>query len=161
MNIIELGVADAAQAVAVINAAALWYATIVPPDEWQPPEMTAAQWHGEARRMRWFGVREGEALRAVIGIEPVLDAALIRHAYVAPESQRRGMGAALLRHAEGYAGPAARCFIAGTYARNTRAQALFAAHGYRLSLDSETVLRTYYRIPEARLRSSVTLLKPR
>lgn len=161
MNIVELGPEDAAQAVAVINAAALWYATFLPPDEWRPPEMTSAQWREEARRMRWFGARMDNSLCAVMGLEPAHDAALIRHAYVAPARQRQGLGMRLLSHAETLAQPSARRFIAGTYARNTPAQAMFIARGYRFSADSAAILRAYYRIPEARLRSSVTLEKPR
>jgi len=161
MNIITLTASHAPQAVAVINAAAQWYATFLPPEEWQPPEMTEAQWHEEARRMQWFGVSDGATLAAVLGLEHKLGAALIRHAYVAPERQRQGLGLRLLAHAETQALPSARRFIAGTYAGNLPAQALFMGHGYRLSADSTAILRQYYRIPEARLRTSVTLEKHR
>ena len=37
----------------------------------------------------------------MIGWEPVKDVTLVRHCYVLPDRQRRGVGSALLRHAMG------------------------------------------------------------
>lgn len=159
MRIIALAPAHAEAAVAVINAAAAWYASFLPPDEWQPPEMTTAQWHSEARRMRWFGAEEGATLVGVIGLEAKLDAALIRHAYIAPAWQRQGIGRLLLGHTEAQVEHGTRQLIAGTYARNLPAQSLFQRHGYHLAQDSESILRRYYSIPEERLRTSITLIK--
>jgi hypothetical protein len=48
----------------------------------------------------------------------------------------------------------------GTYARNYKARGALEKAGYRLSPDSEAVLREYYAIPEDRLRASVTYEKP-
>lgn len=159
MTFVELADGDADRAVAIINAAAAWYATFLPAHEWQPPEMTTAQWHQESRRMRWFGALRGDLLCAVMGLEPKLDAALVRHAYVAPACQRQGIGAALLTHVEGQAPAGTAQLIAGTYAFNAPARAMFSRHGYLLAEDSAAVLRRYYDIPEERLRSSVTLIK--
>lgn len=159
MRLVELAAAEAGGAVAVINDAAAWYATFLPAHEWQPPEMTIDQWHQESLRMRWFGALRGEMLCAVMGLEPKLDAALVRHAYVAPACQRQGIGAALLNHVERQAPAGTTQLIAGTYARNTPARTLFSGHGYLLSEDSAAVLRRYYDIPEDRLRTSVTLIK--
>lgn len=163
MRFLALDASHADDAAAVINAAAQCYASFLPPAEWQPPEMTVEQWHGEARRMRWFGALRDNVLCAVMGLEPRHDAALIRHAYVAPAHQRQGIGGRLLDHVEAQVNAQSdappRRLIAGTYTLNMPARGLFERHGYVLSVDSEAVLRRYYAIPETRLRTSVTLVK--
>lgn len=150
---------DRDAALAVINTAARWYRDFLPPEEVHDPEMTPAQWEAEARRLTWYGVFEGGALLAVGGLEYVRDAALLRHGYVLPEHQRRGVGALLREHLESQV-RGGRRVIVGTYARNHKARGALEKAGYRLSADSEAVLRAYYAIPEDRLRSSVTYEKP-
>jgi hypothetical protein len=49
--------------------------------------------------------------------------------------------------------------IVGTYEANAKARGALEKAGYRLSADSQAVLRSYYDIPEDRLRSSVTYEK--
>ncbi|MPZ72787.1 MAG: GNAT family N-acetyltransferase, partial [Nitriliruptorales bacterium] len=78
-------------AVRLINAAAGWYAEFLPPEEVPDPEMTSEQWSVEARRMTWYGAYADEELVGVIGLEFVEDVALLRHWYVDPASQRRGV----------------------------------------------------------------------
>jgi GNAT superfamily N-acetyltransferase len=146
---------DHADALTIVNTAARWYREFLPPDEAHEPEMTPEQWLAEAWRMTWFGAYLNGTLVGVMGLEPKGDVALIRHGYVLPEHQRQGVGAALLRHLEVEAGAVER-IIVGTYAANHKARAMLERNGYRLSDDSEAVLRQYYAIPEDRLRSSVT-----
>jgi GNAT superfamily N-acetyltransferase len=149
-----LAQSDRDAALAVINAAARWYREFLPPDHVRDPEMTAAQWEDEARRLTWYGVFEGPALLAVGGLEYVRDAALLRHGYVLPEHQRRGIGARLREHLEGQV-RGVRRIIVGTYAGNYKARGSLEKAGYRLSADSRAILRAYYAIPEDRLLSSV------
>lgn len=146
---------DRDAALVVINVAARWYRDFLPPEDVHDPEMTPAQWEAEARRLAWYGVFDGEVLVGVGGLEYVRDAALLRHGYVLPEYQRRGVGALLREHLERQV-RGARRIIVGTYAGNYKARGSLAKAGYRLSPDSEAVLRAYYAIPEDRLRSSVT-----
>ena len=120
--------------------------------------MTPAQWEAEARRMTWDGAFVAGTLVGVMGLERVGDVALLRHAYVLPEHQRRGIGSRLQTHLEGRAGGARR-IIVGTYAGNYKARGALEKAGYRPSADPEAVLRAYYAIPEDRLRSSVTYEK--
>lgn len=153
-----LAAEDTDAALAVINLAARWYAEFLSSEEMHGPEMTAADYEAEGRRMTWYGAFSGAQLVAVMGLEFVKDAALIRHGYVLPEWQRQGVGSALLRHLEEQAQGAARIII-GTYAANHKARTLLEKKGYRLSHNSEAVLRTYYAIPEERLKTSVTYEK--
>ena len=92
------------------------------------------------------------------GLEYVRDVALLRHAYVLPEMQRQGVGSHLLYHLEAQV-QGVRRILVGTYAGNYKARHALDKAGYHLSADSEAVLRTYYGIPEDRLRSSVTYEK--
>lgn len=157
-SIRALGPEDAPAAVTVINAAAEWYAEFLPPAELHNPEMTVEGWTTEARRMTWYGAFDGTELVGVMGLEPAGDAVLFRHAYVPPDRQRQGIGTQLLAHLERHVAGADR-IIVGTYAANGKARAALEQAGYRLSPDSEAVLRRYYDIPEDRLQSSVTYEK--
>lgn len=150
---------DRDAALAVINTAARWYRDFLPPEEVHDPEMTVAQWDAEARRMTWYGAFEAGALVGVMGLERAGDAVLLRHAYILPEHQHRGVGSRLLAHLEERSRGARRIII-GTYAGNFKARAALEKAGYILSPDSEAVLRAYYAIPDDRLRASVTYEKP-
>lgn len=150
-----LTVTDREAAVRVINDAARWYADFLPPAEVPDPEMTPAQWSAESERMTWYGAFVDGVLVGVIGLEYVADAALLRHWYVDPATQRRGIGTLLRGHLERQVASVDR-IIAGTYAGNTRARRALEQAGYRASTDPQAVLRTYYDIPDERRTSSVT-----
>ncbi|MBI4611027.1 MAG: GNAT family N-acetyltransferase [Candidatus Rokubacteria bacterium] len=158
LTIRPLMLEDRDEALAVINTAARWYREFLPAGEYHDPEMTPGQWEGEARRMTWYGAFAEGALVGVMGLEYVRDTALLRHAYVLPDHQRRGVGSRLRDHLEGEV-RGVRRIIVGTYAGNYKARAALEKAGYRLSSDSEAVLRAYYAIPEDRLKSSVTYEK--
>ncbi len=108
--------------------------------------------------MTWYGVFADSRLLAVMGLEYVRDVALLRHAYVAPEHQRRGLGRLLHSHVERLVEGVER-IVVGTYAANHKARSALEASGYQVSDDSEAVLRAYYDIDEDRLVSSVTYEK--
>jgi len=158
LTIRPLTFADRDAALGVINEAARWYREFLPPAEYHDPEMTPAQWEAEGRRMTWYGAFVAGSLVGVMGLEHVGDAALLRHAYVLPEHQRQGIGTRLREHLEGQVRGVSR-IIVGTYAGNYKARSALEKAGYRLSPDSEAVLRTYYAIPADRLKSSVTYEK--
>ena len=145
-------------AVAVINTAAEWYREFLGTDEIHEPEMTFDEWLAEARRMTWYGAFEGDDLVGVMGLEYVSDVALVRHAYVLPNRQRRGVASLLHDHVERQTHGVER-IIAGTYAANYKARHAFERFGYRLSPDPEATLHRYYQIPQDRLLSSVTYEK--
>lgn len=158
LSIRALAPGDRDAALAVINTAARWYRDFLPPEDVHDPEMTPEQWEAEARRLAWYGVFDGDGLMGVGGLEHVRDAALLRHGYVLPCYQRRGVGALLREHLEHQVRGVSR-IIVGTYAGNYKARGALDKAGYRLSADPEAVLRAYYAIPEERLKSSVTYEK--
>ncbi len=149
---------DRDAALTVINTAARWYREFLPVEEFHDPEMTPAQWEGEAQRLTWYGAFLKGALAGVMGLEYVKDVALLRHAYVLAEYQREGIGTCLREHLEAQVQGVGR-IIVGTYRENYKARRMLERSGYTLSADPEAVLRTYYAVPEDRLKSSVTYEK--
>jgi len=149
---------EGAAAVEVINRAARWYREFLPPQDLHDPEMDEARWREESRRMTWWGAFRHDALVGVMGCEPIGEVALLRHAYILPGHQRQGVASALCEAIEERL-VGIRRIIVGTYAANYKARGILEKGGYRLSPDSEAVLRAFYEIPEDRLRTSVTYEK--
>ena len=82
---------------AIVNAAAEAYRGVIPDERWHEPYMGLRELDSEiARGVAFWGYEADGALIGVMGIQPVDDVDLIRHAYVLPGSQRHGVGAALL-----------------------------------------------------------------
>lgn len=156
MDIRVLTDADGPAAVAVINVAAGWYAEFL--GELDEPETDLDEWLAEGARMTWYGAFEGGELVGVMGLEYVDDVVLFRHAYVLPDYQRQGVGAALGDHLEAQVQGVGR-IIVGTYRANYKARRSLEQAGYVESADPEAVLRRYYDIPEDRLQSSLTYEK--
>src|SRR5204862_6876215 len=84
---------------AIVNAAAEAYRGVIPADRWREPYMPADELDEEiAAGVEFWGYEGGGELLGIMGIQPVRDVDLIRHAYVAAHTQRRGVGGALLEH---------------------------------------------------------------
>ena len=80
-----------------------------------------------APRAEFWGCHEGTHLIGVIGLEGYGAVALLRSLAVAPAWQGRGLGAALLAHAERAARPRS---ITALYLLTTTAEAFFTRRGY-------------------------------
>src|SRR3954468_15235457 len=82
---------------AIVNAAAEVYRGVIPPDGCHEPYMPGDELDAEIRAgVAFWGYEAGGELVGVMGIQPVGDVDLIRHAYVSPANQRSGVGSALL-----------------------------------------------------------------
>ena len=93
---------DVAAIRTIINAAADAYKGVIPADRWHEPYMPEAELRHEIEAgVGFWGYLEDGRLRGVMGIQQVRDVTLIRHAYVAPADQRRGIGGALLNRVRG------------------------------------------------------------
>jgi GNAT superfamily N-acetyltransferase len=94
-----------------------------------------------------------------MGRQQVRDVDLIRHAYVAPEIQGRGVGRVLLEH---LCARAPRPILVGTWAAATWAVGFYERNGFRLVPRAETaaLLRRYWSIPERQIETSVVLRRP-
>jgi GNAT superfamily N-acetyltransferase len=142
---------------AIVNAAAVAYRGVIPDDRWHEPYMAASELDGEiAAGVRFWGYEAGGELVGVMGVQPVRDAHLIRHAYVRPGSQRRGAGGALLEHLLAAGG---RPMLVGTWAAASWAIDFYRRHGFEL-LPAERgaeLLRAHWSIPERQIETSVVL----
>lgn len=178
--------ADLDAVLAVVNAAATAYDGVIPADCFDVPYMSAAELRAEigagVRFWGWFDGEEGargtagvalcdsEQLLGVMGIQDVDNVTLIRHAYVLPAHQRRGIGGRLLAHLLSLPQPAGalrdrdasarrRPLLVGTWADAVWAVRFYERHGFRLVTPAEKdrLLRRYWRIPERQVATSVVL----
>ena len=98
----------------IVNAAAEAYRGVIPADRWHEPYMPLAELDAEiAAGVVFWGYADGGRLTGIMGIQDVGDVDLIRHAYVLPERQGRGVGGALL---EQLLDGASRRMLVGTWA---------------------------------------------
>jgi GNAT superfamily N-acetyltransferase len=144
----------------IINAAADAYRGVIPADRWHEPYMDSRELESEiSGGVRFWGYEAGNELIGVMGVQPVDDVDLIRHAYVLPESQRRGIGAALLRH---LLGTSSRRTLVGTWAAADWAIRFYRRQGFELVCPerSTALLKTYWTIPERQIETSVVLAHP-
>jgi GNAT superfamily N-acetyltransferase len=145
---------------AIINAAAERYRGIIPADCWREPYMSAQQLGGEidAGVVFWGDPVADGPLVGVMGVQQVKDVTLIRHAYVHPAAQGRGIGRILLRHLESLTD---QRILIGTWADASWAIRFYQGQGYTLVARQETpaLLRDYWQISPRQLETSVVLAK--
>lgn len=142
----------------IVNQAAAAYRGVIPADCWHEPYMAREELQSEiAAGVEFSGCWDDGTLVGVMGIQPVADVTLIRHAYVRPEHQRRGIGGALLRELMGRAND--RRLLVGTWADARWAIEFYERNGFRLVGPDETrrLLQTYWSIPERQAEVSVVL----
>lgn len=143
---------------AIINDSAAVYQGVIPPDCWHLPYMAANELAGEiAVGVSFSGFEEDGALIAVMGSQPVCDVILIRHAYVRPGRQRRGVGAELLlRLTEAITRPV----LIGTWKDARWAIRFYEKHGFRLvapEAEKDRLLMRYWDVPPRQVATSVVL----
>jgi N-acetylglutamate synthase-like GNAT family acetyltransferase len=145
---------------AIVNAAAVVYRGVIPGDRWRDPYMPLAELEAEiAAGVEFWGLEEDGELVGVMGIQPVEDVELIRHAYVAPAWQGRGVGGALMAHLEARV---SRQLLVGTWAAATWAIRFYERRGF-VAVPRDRIaplLRRYWSIPERQVETSVVLAKP-
>lgn len=146
---------------AIVNSAAERYRSAIPADCWHEPYMPADQLERDiAAGVTFWGYEDDfDVLLGVMGIQRVRDVELIRHAYVRPDQQGRGVGGALLRHLENLS---RQQILIGTWADAVWAIRFYQHHGYTLVPSAETgqLLRTYWTISPRQIETSVVLAKP-
>jgi GNAT superfamily N-acetyltransferase len=145
---------------AIINAAAEAYRGVIPDDCWHDPYMPMAELESEiGAGVRFWGFEADGALIGVMGIQPVRDVDLIRHAYVLPDVQRRGVGSALLQHLRGLTN---RRILIGTWAAAEWAIRFYVGHGFELIAPEckAALLKTYWTVPDRQIETSIVLAYP-
>jgi GNAT superfamily N-acetyltransferase len=139
----------------IINEAAKAYDGVIPDDRYHQPYMPMDELKEEMKRMEFVGWEENSELVGVMGLEPVRDTTLIRHAYVLPESQGRGTGGALLRYLLDMVTTPE--LLVGTWADSYRAIGFYEKHGFTLRKDKDELLKKYWDIPPRQIETSVVL----
>jgi GNAT superfamily N-acetyltransferase len=149
--------ADIEAMLAIINDAALAYRGVIPADCWREPYMPPDELVKEISDGIVFWVAEEDGrLLGVMGIQDKGEVALVRHAYVTPTVQRKGVGRRLLRHVEGLTG---KPVLIGTWAAASWAIEFYRRNGYSVVPNGykDSLLRRYWSIPARQIETSVVL----
>jgi N-acetylglutamate synthase-like GNAT family acetyltransferase len=143
---------------AIVNDAAQAYKGVIPSDRWHEPYMPLAELKEEiAAGVKFWGCEDDGRLVGVMGIQPVKDVTLIRHAYVRTGMRSRGIGGKLLAHllkqADGK-------ILVGTWKAADWAVKFYKKHGFRLvgEAEKDRLLNTYWNIPARQIETSVVLV---
>jgi N-acetylglutamate synthase-like GNAT family acetyltransferase len=152
--------ADEPAILEIINDGAKAYRGVIPADRWHEPYMSRAALAAEiAAGVQFSCWEDAGTIAAVMGLQVVRDATLIRHAYVRRTHQRSGLGGTLLEH---FARDANGPLLVGTWASAQWAIRFYERHGFRLVGEDEKnrLLDTYWHIPLRQRDTSVVLIKP-
>jgi N-acetylglutamate synthase-like GNAT family acetyltransferase len=152
---------DFAAILAIVNDAAHAYRGVIPVDRWHEPYMSTDELEREIAEGVVFWVAEQDGrLSGVMGIQDKGDVALVRHAYVAPTTQRTGVGTSLLQHVEGLVD---KPILIGTWAAASWAIDFYRRNGFTVvsSSEKDRLLRTYWSIPARQVETSVVLANGR
>jgi len=152
---------DVAVVYTIINEAAEVYQGVIPEDRWKEPYMLKSELLHEINEgVVFWGYEENGQLVGVMGIQPVKDVTLIRHAYVRPAYQNQGIGGKLLSALrQKTTGP----LLIGTWANALWAIRFYEKHGFQLVTpeQKDRLLRQYWSIPERQIDTSVVLADQR
>jgi len=151
----ERGPGDEEKVFRVINEAARAYEGVIPEDCYHRPYMSMEELRQEMKTITFYGYWKNYELVGVMGIQTFTDVALIRHSYVLPEHQRKGIGSTLLNHLLRIASTAR--VLVGTWRDAAWAIRFYRKHGFKLLSDSDGLLRRYWSIPERQIQTSVVL----
>ncbi len=142
---------------AIVNEAARAYDGVIPADCYHQPYMPAEELRGEIDAgVEFWAWEEAGTVLGVMGVQDVKDATLIRHAYVRPADQGRGIGARLLAYLRDHT---ARPLLIGTWADAAWAIRFYQKHGFELTSAERkaALLRRYWSVPERQIETSVVL----
>ena len=141
----------------IINDGANAYRGVIPGDRWTEPYMSQTELQHEIDDgVVFWGYEDGSKLVAVMGIQPVQDVTLIRHAYVRTQAQKRGIGSLLLSELRAQTqGPV----LIGTWAAAVWAIRFYEKHGFRMvdAQEKDRLLKKYWTVPERQIATSVVL----
>ncbi|XHH08333.1 MAG: L-threonylcarbamoyladenylate synthase [Candidatus Bathyarchaeia archaeon] len=158
MIIIKLEDNDFDEVLQVINDAAVAYKGVIPFDCWREPYMPAEELREEIESgVQFYGLKEEGVLVAVMGIQPVRDVTLIRHAYVLSSQQRKGHGEKLIKFLMGLA--ETPTVLVGTWKAAYWAVNFYAKNNFTEVSEEEKnrLLYTYWKISERQIETSTVL----
>jgi len=139
----------------IINKAAEAYEGAIPADCYRQPYMPMNELEREMGRVAFFGWEVEGELVGIMGMEPIKDVTLIRHAYVLPGHQRQGIARKLLAYIRQLVKTPR--LLVGTWVDARWAISFYQKHGFRLLPDKDQLLETYWDIPRRQIETSVVL----
>ena len=142
----------------IVNDAAQAYRDVIPADRWHEPYMPLEELRDEIEQgVKFWGIEENDRLIGVMGMQPVKDVTLIRHAYVRTEMRNGGIGGKLLTH---LLGQIRGKILVGTWKAAGWAVRFYEKHGFQLVSEEEKnrLLKTYWNIPGRQIETSVVLV---
>ena len=145
----------------IINDAAQAYKGVIPTDLWKEPYMSKDELRHEiGEGVSFWGYEEAGEIVGVMGIQPIQDVTLIRHAYVRTAERNRGIGSKLLSYLREQT---IQAVLIGTWADAVWAVRFYEKHGFRLVTKEEKdrLLRKYWSISERQIETSVVLADQR
>ncbi|OHB29255.1 MAG: hypothetical protein A2790_12820 [Phenylobacterium sp. RIFCSPHIGHO2_01_FULL_69_31] len=151
---------DRPEMLEVINSAARKYEGVIPDDCWRWPYMRPEELDGEiAKGVEFCGVWAGDRLCGVMGSQDRGEVVLIRHAYVRPAEQGRGVGRRLI---ERLCESARKPLLVGTWAAADWAIGFYARHGFvrAAAPEAASLLAAYWTVPARQAQASVVLARP-
>jgi N-acetylglutamate synthase-like GNAT family acetyltransferase len=109
-----------------------------------------------SRGVSFWGYSEDSTLVGVMGIQDVKDVTLIRHAYIKPGMQKRGIGTKLVSHLKKLTD---RPLLVGTWKAAVWAIEFYKKNGFTMVTKKEKneLLKKYWTIPERQIETSVVL----
>jgi GNAT superfamily N-acetyltransferase len=141
----------------IINEAATAYKGVIPSDRYHEPYMTIDDLKLEiSNGVDFSGYFQNGELVGVMGIQNVLDVALIRHAYVKSSKQKTGIGENLLNSLL----QKVTCpVLIGTWRDAFWAINFYKKNGFKVVTEKEKnlLLKKYWTIPERQIEESVVL----
>lgn len=152
---------DFGKILAIVNDAAQAYRGVIPADCWHEPYMTESALAAEiAAGVNFWGWNVDGALVGVMGLQSVRDVTLIRHAYVVPSHQGKGIGGALL---SSLIERATGALLVGTWAAAEWAIRFYERYGFRLvpAEEKDRLLSSYWNISLRQKETSVVLVYSR
>ena len=139
----------------IINVAASVYNGVIPDNCYHEPYMPEKELQHEMASMTFFGWEEADKLVGVIGLQPIEGVTLIRHAYVLPDYQSKGIGSKLLDHIRQMT--KSRNLLVGTWADANWAINFYKKHGFILMPNKNELLQKYWDISQRQVETSVVL----
>ena len=146
---------DAPRLYFIINEAAKAYDGVIPADCYHQPYMPEEELENEMKRVTFYGWEVNSELVGIMGIEPIKDVTLIRHAYVLPQWQKQGIGNKLLSHLKRLT--TTPYLLVGTWAAAHWAIAFYQQHGFNLLADKDKLLADYWDILPRQIETSVVM----
>ena len=146
---------------AIINDAAEAYRGVIPADCWKTPYMSREELRHEiAEGVVFWGSEKDAELAGVMGVQEVLDATLVRHAYVRTAARNQGIGGSMLAELLSHT---TRPTLIGAWAAADWAIRFYQRHGFQMVSreEKDRLLRTYWSVSDRQIETSVVLADQR